>query len=116
MTVLDLLCDSWNDRTDRTIERWPHAPPHVQVDSFCGEYDRHSGTTRYLVAPEVADRMVGMRWVEGTKKWGYTEGRELRVTERGREHLWEERSRLGEFPRASCWLRRRSSPKGSKDT
>lgn len=112
MTALDLLKRGWNDGTTREIRLWPHSPPHIQI----GHHHDFSDSTfdRFLVAPELPAQMLAMGVVAGKPQWGYTEMRELRITERGEAYVWDERTRLGkDFPSAANWLRRRSeAPKG----
>lgn len=111
MVVLDLVCRGWQDGTERCISLWPHSAPHVEVKHFSGGYERYSGTDRYLVTQKAVDYLLSNHLVAGTPEWGYTNMRELRVSKRGEEVLWE---RIGvlrnmgvEFPRATRWLHRR---------
>ena len=105
MIVLDLLKRGWNDNTVRTVERWPHAPPHVLI-VHCHDFSDNI-YIRFLVTAAAVDQLIAQRWVSGAPKWGYTENRELHITQCGETHLYNERARLGEFPRADNWLERR---------
>jgi hypothetical protein len=111
LVVLDLMSPGWNDGTTRSISLWPHAPSHVAIDHFSGGYDRHSGTTRFLITERVHKSLLADRYIAGTPQWGYTCMRELRITPRGEEKYWNRWKELkdagSEMPRASCWLRRR---------
>lgn len=109
MTALDLLKRGWNDGTTRELHLWPHAPPHIQI----GHHHDFSDSTyyRFIVAPELSEQLLSMGVVAGKPQWGYTEMRELRITERGEAYVWDERTRLGkDFPSAQAWLKRRETP------
>jgi hypothetical protein len=112
MVVLDLVTCGWADGTERRISLWPHSDAHVEIRHFGGHYDCYTGSDRYLVTQRAVDALLAERLISGTPEWGHTNMRELIVTQRGEEKLWERISELRkqhdiEFPRASRWLHRR---------
>jgi len=68
----------------------------VIVESFHGGYGRceHDSTMRYLVAPEVTTELENKRFVEGIAHWGYTDHKELRITEKGQRAFFEHQAQL----------------------
>lgn len=109
LIVLDLLYREWQSPTDRVLWNWDHEPPHVEVGWYCGGYTRdlHSKSYYFLVATDV---VVWLKkgYVKGTPKWGYTDQKELRITDAGAEALLAAWKTLGdEIPRSEKWLERR---------
>jgi hypothetical protein len=112
IVVLDLL---YNDRWEWKIDRRLYLPcrnsyrsePYVRV--FRSEFTIWD----FRVAPGVGERLLARWLVEGKKHWGYTDDRDLSISDHGRTFMRETFEGLGikyddnfiRRPRADQWLR-----------
>lgn len=108
LIVLDLLYREWGTPTDRVLWNWDDEPPHVELGWYCGGYtkDLHSKSYYFLVDPWIVG-FLRKGYVKGTPKWGYTDQKELRITDAGIEALHAAWKVVGEIPRSEKWLERR---------
>ena len=83
--TLGLLIEQHNDGTRRKILRAEHFD-YVRVESF---YNSGNWAQDYdfLVAPGVVDGLLAEHCIEGTPHMGYTDDKELHLTQRGMEAL-----------------------------
>jgi hypothetical protein len=109
LTVLDLLYSRWGDCTTRHISLWPHAPPHVEIGHHRDFGD--SDYRRFLVTERVVEKLRNDDLICGVPRWGYTERRELRISDAGSRLLDQRRREAGmdDYYRMSAehWLERR---------
>lgn len=111
MTVLDLLCRSWQDSTDRVIKTWKGQEPYVEIGVYSSGYTREEWTCGYyfLITPGVIARLIASRYVNGKMEWGYTDMHQLRISEAGERVYWDRRKDVspekpGNPLRASDWF------------
>lgn len=95
LMVLDLLYDDrWECRIDRRLHLpHPHASddrkPYVRVMWSEGRpWD-------FVVARGVGERLLSDHMVQGTPHWGYTDDRDLTISDYGRTLMRETYERLG---------------------
>jgi len=112
IVVLDLLySDRWEWKIDRRLHlpypNWRHkSEPYVRV--MRSEFT----VWDFLVAPDVGERLLARWLVEGKKHWGYTDDRDLSISDHGRTFMREIFEQLGvkyddDFirrPRADQWI------------
>lgn len=107
IVVLDLLDCRREDCTIRVLHCWRGQPSYVQIDHTHEHSD--SDVRRFLVAEGAARRLAGKELVRGTPKWGYTELRELVISDYGRRVLESARREFGIDSwntHAERWLRK----------
>jgi hypothetical protein len=95
LVVLDLLYD---DRWEWKIERRLHIPhPNLQrsEEPYVRVARSEHSVLDFLVAPGVGERLLGKYLVEGKKHWGYTDDRDLSITDAGREMVRDAYERAG---------------------
>lgn len=95
IVVLDLL---YSDRWEWKIGRRLHLP-HPNLQRGEAPYVRvvRSEFTvwDFLVAPGVGEHLLSMGYVEGKKHWGYTDDRDLAISDGGREVVRSAYGRAG---------------------
>jgi hypothetical protein len=96
LVVLDLLySDRWEWKIDRRLHlpylNWHHnkGKPYVRV--AWSEYH----VWDFLVTPGVGERLFAQYLVEGKKHWGFTDERDLTITDHGRTLVRDAYERAG---------------------
>lgn len=85
--ALLLLVGEFGDKTQRRLEIRTDEPPFIKVEHYGGHYDEVFATDYYLISDEVVQKLHDEGFVEGMKHWGYTDEKEMEVTDRGRTFL-----------------------------
>lgn len=95
--ALRLLYPPWGSRTERTLhlrDLGEMKAPLIEVALYTSGYtgDCYTESTYHPVTPEIARTLVDNGWVRGTPHWGYTDDKELHITDAGeRQHLQNEK-------------------------
>jgi len=94
--ALSILQKQWGDRTVRRLLARRNDEPHIEVAFYGSGYTReeYSSSEYYRVAPELVERLRRSAFVAGTPHWGYTDERDLRITESGSREYWRRRRQL----------------------
>lgn len=102
-TVLDLLYRRWGDRTTRKISRW-FEWPYLEIGHHHDFSD--SSYQRFRVTDRVVDALLDIGHLQGTPEWGYTNMRELTISDGGGHVLWERRKEMeiATDLRADWWM------------
>lgn len=106
LVVLDLLYKRWGDNTTRHIDlRFEEFGPYVEIGYHHDfSYSRYS---RFSVTQRVVDALLSRYLVEGKPQWGYTDMRQLSITNRGGDRLYDARKLANADERfiSALWLR-----------
>ncbi len=94
LVVLDLLYDDrWEWKIGRRLHlsypNWHDKDAYVRV--AWSEYS----VWDFVVAPGVGERLLVQRLVEGKKHWGYTDDRDLAISDHGRQVVRDAYERAG---------------------
>jgi len=94
LVVLDLLYD---DRWEWKIERRLHLPHHWnrEKDAYVRVVRSEFTVWDFLVAGGVGERLLARGLVQGKKHWGYTNERDLSITDEGRGFVRDAYARIG---------------------
>jgi len=91
--ALKLLKKEWGDRTVRRLLTRRNDEPHIEVAVYNSGYgsEEYTSSEYYRVAPELVAKLRQDGYVQGTPHWGYTDDRELQISDLGVAEWWRQR-------------------------
>ncbi len=91
LTALNLLEKRWGDRTVRRLHARRGEAPYVEVAFYSSGYggDEYTSSDYYRVAADLVASLRQDHLVQGTPHWGYTDEREMSISDHGSRRYWE---------------------------
>jgi len=78
-----LICGHKTEATLHTDRRCME-PPRIVRDHFGGHYDVWFASSTYYVTKEIAEKLKGLRYVDGKKEWGGTDPHKCKINSAGK--------------------------------
>ena len=91
LTALDLLEKRWSDRTVRRLQARRNEEPFIEVAVYNSGYgsEEYTSSEYYRVTAELVAKLRQAGLVKGTPHWGYTDEREMSISDQGSRRYWE---------------------------